>query len=242
VARQARQDRAIRTRKILVEAAATVFDQRGYDAATIGEIISTAGVTKGALYFHFASKEELALAVLDAQLEDDALPEPPLKLQQLVDAGMVLSHRLRHDPLVRASVRLTLDQGASGLDRRGPFLNWSAQNLQMLAAAKDNGELLPHVILQDTADMFVGAFAGIQAMSQTLADREDLGHRTAVLFSHVLPCITVPAVLACLDMAADRGERLLAAARRPAEPVEPDVACAAEPDAACAGEPVTAPR
>ncbi|MDF3291396.1 ScbR family autoregulator-binding transcription factor [Streptomyces silvisoli] len=219
MARQARQDRAIRTRKILVEAAATVFDQRGYEAATIGEIISTAGVTKGALYFHFASKEELAFAVLDAQLEDEPLPEQPLKLQQLIDSGMVLSHRLRHDPLVRASVRLTLDQGASGLDRRGPFLNWSAQNLQMLTAARDNGELLPHVVLEDTADMFVGAFAGIQAMSQTLADREDLGHRTAVLFSHVLPCITVPAVLASLDMSPDRGERLLAANRRDDAPL-----------------------
>ncbi len=52
----ARQERAVRTRHAVVQAAAQVFAERGYAAATIAEILDRAGVTKGALYFHFDSK------------------------------------------------------------------------------------------------------------------------------------------------------------------------------------------
>ena len=57
------QERAIRTRRNILVAAADVFADVGYEAATISEILQRANVTKGALYFHFASKEVLADAV-----------------------------------------------------------------------------------------------------------------------------------------------------------------------------------
>lgn len=47
-------------------------------------------------------------------------------------------------------------------------------------------------------------------MSQVLCNREDLGRRISVLLHYILPSISTPAVLATLDMAEDRGERLLA--------------------------------
>lgn len=56
----ARQERAIRTRRALLVAAAEVFDEVGYEAATISDVLKKSGMTKGALYFHFTSKEELA--------------------------------------------------------------------------------------------------------------------------------------------------------------------------------------
>ena len=54
-----------RTRARLVDVAARVFAERGYVATTFGELIEAAGVSKGAFYFHYRSKEELALAVLE---------------------------------------------------------------------------------------------------------------------------------------------------------------------------------
>ncbi|MGJ3560236.1 TetR family transcriptional regulator [Streptomyces sp. INA 01156] len=39
----ARQERAIRTRRTILDAAAAVFDERGYTSATIGEILDRAG-------------------------------------------------------------------------------------------------------------------------------------------------------------------------------------------------------
>lgn len=70
----AQQARAIQTRRSILVAAAAVFDERGYSSATISEILARAGVTKGALYFHFTSKEDLALGVMDVQLDSDPLP------------------------------------------------------------------------------------------------------------------------------------------------------------------------
>lgn len=70
----ARQERAVRTRRAILEAAAAVFDERGYEAATIADILARAGVTKGALYFHFSSKQELAQGVLDEQMAEGGVP------------------------------------------------------------------------------------------------------------------------------------------------------------------------
>ncbi|MFI9624448.1 ScbR family autoregulator-binding transcription factor [Streptomyces sp. NPDC052042] len=203
----AQQARAIQTRRSILVAAAAVFDERGYSSATISEILSRAGVTKGALYFHFSSKEDLALGVMDVQLDSNPLPQLT-KLQELVDQGMLLAHRLRHEPLVRASVGLAMDQAVEGLDRGTPFRAWIDRLEHLLNAAKEQGELLPHVGPRETAEMLAGAFSGIQVMSQALCKREDLGQRISVLLHFVLPSISTPAVLATLDMAKDRGERL----------------------------------
>ncbi|MER6101162.1 ScbR family autoregulator-binding transcription factor [Streptomyces sp. NPDC001832] len=204
----AQQARAIQTRRSILVAAAAVFDERGYSSATISEILARAGVTKGALYFHFTSKEDLALGVMDVQLESDPLPPQLTKLQELVDQGMLLAYRLRHEPLVRASVGLAMDQAVEGLDQGTPFRAWIDRLEQLLTAAKNQGELLPHVDPCETAEMLAGSFSGIQVMSQALCKREDLGRRISVLLHFVLPSISTPAVLATLDMAEDRGERL----------------------------------
>jgi AcrR family transcriptional regulator len=47
-----------------------VFGARGYHPATIEEIAEEAGLSNGAIYYNFASKEELFLALLDERLEE----------------------------------------------------------------------------------------------------------------------------------------------------------------------------
>ena len=56
------------TRTRLLDAAATVFAERGYRRASVEEIASQAGYTIGALYSNFSGKEELLLAFLEEQL------------------------------------------------------------------------------------------------------------------------------------------------------------------------------
>ncbi len=53
-----------RTRSRIIRAGVKVFDQKGYDAASVREIVEIAGVTKPALYYHFGSKEGLLKAIL----------------------------------------------------------------------------------------------------------------------------------------------------------------------------------
>jgi AcrR family transcriptional regulator len=61
------------TREYLLHAAAQVFAERGFHEATIDEVASAAGFTKGAVYSNFKNKEDLFLALLeDAYAKDTA--------------------------------------------------------------------------------------------------------------------------------------------------------------------------
>jgi AcrR family transcriptional regulator len=63
-----RAPRRAETRARLLEAAARVYARRGFDGATLDEVAAEAGLTKGAVYDHFGSKEKLLLALLDEHL------------------------------------------------------------------------------------------------------------------------------------------------------------------------------
>jgi AcrR family transcriptional regulator len=206
------QERAIRTRRNILVAAADVFAEVGYEAATISEILQRANVTKGALYFHFASKEQLAQAVLTDQLNSVPVSPPrDLVLQEGLDAGLLLAHLLgAGDPMVRGSIRLTVDQGSpqDGLDRRVPMASWIEHNAKLLARAKANGELLPHVDVEAAAKAFVAAFTGAQVLSKIMSDHADLMDRVVDLYRHLMTSVAVPAVLVRLDMSMDRGRRV----------------------------------
>ena len=64
------------SRERLLEAAVKVFADRGYQAASVDEIAAAAGLSKGAVYWNFSSKDELFHALLeeriDRQIEETA--------------------------------------------------------------------------------------------------------------------------------------------------------------------------
>jgi AcrR family transcriptional regulator len=64
-ARSLKADQSEATRAALVEAARELFAERGYAAVSTEEIVRSAGVTRGALYHHFAGKRELFEAVYE---------------------------------------------------------------------------------------------------------------------------------------------------------------------------------
>jgi TetR/AcrR family acrAB operon transcriptional repressor len=62
--RRTKQEAEI-TRKNLLKAGLAVFSRRGYDAATLDDVAEEAGLTRGAIYWHFGSKAELYRALLE---------------------------------------------------------------------------------------------------------------------------------------------------------------------------------
>ncbi|MFD0273427.1 ScbR family autoregulator-binding transcription factor [Kitasatospora sp. NPDC127111] len=208
------QERAVRTKRAILVAAAEVFDELGYEAATISEILKRSGVTRGALYFHFSSKEELAQGVLAEQV--GALPPVPgrdLKLQQSLDEALLLTHLLQRDtgdPIVRGSVRLTVDQGPAqgGFDRRLPMQGWIEHTHALLEEAKANGELLPYVDTLSLAKLTVGAFTGVQVLSDIMTGRTDMPERVSDLYRVLLASVAAPTALSQLDFSPERGLRV----------------------------------
>lgn len=67
--RPTQAERRARTREQLLEAAYAVFVRRGFTAASLNDIAESAGLSKGALYYNFAGKEDLFLALVEQRLE-----------------------------------------------------------------------------------------------------------------------------------------------------------------------------
>ena len=61
------------TRKSLLRAAFQEIYESGFQAASLDKILSKAGVTKGALYHHFSSKQKLGYAVVDELIREGIL-------------------------------------------------------------------------------------------------------------------------------------------------------------------------
>ncbi|MEV0279513.1 ScbR family autoregulator-binding transcription factor [Streptomyces sp. NPDC050610] len=193
----AKQERAVRTRRKVLEAAATVFDEHGYAAANISEILKAAGVTKGALYFHFSSKEELARGVMASQMEETSVPESGSPLQDIIDLTQQLAVRLRmgHDPLLRASIRLTIEHGSFDARDTAPYDWWLETFTRRFILAMGADELRAGTVPEDAAATVVGSFSGIQLLSHVTTDREDITRRITTWWQQLLPGLAAPDAL-----------------------------------------------
>ncbi len=65
--RRTQAERSETTTEQLIKAARELFARKGFAATSIEDIVEAAGVTRGALYHHFASKEDLFEAVFEAE-------------------------------------------------------------------------------------------------------------------------------------------------------------------------------
>jgi AcrR family transcriptional regulator len=63
------QQRSEETRTKILESAIKLFSIQGYNKASVDDICKEAGISKGAFYHHFKSKQELFLALLDVWLQ-----------------------------------------------------------------------------------------------------------------------------------------------------------------------------
>lgn len=123
------QERAVRTRERLLAAAAEEFSAYGYQGTTLLDVVRRTGMSKGALYGHFSSKEELA-ATLIAEAGDALIARaaegaghgstPQHALRETI---LDLTRYLHRDALARSALRLAveaphLDRHALGLVER----------------------------------------------------------------------------------------------------------------------------
>lgn len=65
--RTASQDRGRKTQSQIIEGASAVFEEQEYSAASLEDIKEASGVSQGSMYFHFKSKEQIALAIIQEQ-------------------------------------------------------------------------------------------------------------------------------------------------------------------------------
>ncbi len=96
------QHRSEATRNRILTSAAACFSEQGYDATGVAEICQRAGVSKGAFYHHFASKQALFVTLLDqwlAVLDDQVVVQraPRAPAPQALQGMVVLLQQVFRD-------------------------------------------------------------------------------------------------------------------------------------------------
>jgi AcrR family transcriptional regulator len=143
----AKQERALRTYEQTLDAAAAEIVRSGYSRTTLSAVVNRTGMTKGALYGHFSSKEALAAALVASARTAcvqalTQVTEVAASAVDLLRLGLVgLLHRLDTDIRFRAALRIAVENGpeVTGADellaRIGTFIRGNA------TAAHDSGQL-----------------------------------------------------------------------------------------------------
>ena len=100
------------TRRRILDAATSLFNERGYGGTSIRHISERLGMTKGALYYHFASKDDLLFAMVAPLIEalttfvgavreaGTVGPDLVRELVDILDANAPLVRSLSSDPAI----------------------------------------------------------------------------------------------------------------------------------------------
>jgi AcrR family transcriptional regulator len=186
------QERAEATRRSLLEAAAHLFNERGYAGTSISDISELSGRTSGAIYFHYTNKENLALAVVEEHfatwpgLIGQCTTSDVPALEKLVRLSFTVARAFRDDVVVRAGARLWSERKAIDVALPPPFVGWIDTVGELLAQARAEGELAPAVDPPRAARSIVCAFFGVHTVSDALDGRLDIEEHLSDLWSLLL--------------------------------------------------------
>ncbi len=160
--------RADATRLQILLAASREFARKSYSQVSLDDILAQAQVTKGAMYFHFRSKHELALAIIDRQNEmgyesmSDVLSRKLSGLETLIDITCVIVARDIGDDVGRAGLNLLESIGrADGIQAR-VLGEWTKTVAEVIRRAAGEGDVLADRDPEDVGRLLVSVFMGLR--------------------------------------------------------------------------------
>lgn len=174
MARKTREGAAA-TREALLDAAETVFRSKGVALATLGDVAQSAGLTRGAVYWHFRDKDELLAAMCErAALPMEAMlaccgataEQPPLAT--LRNNAVQALMRLARDPRALAVFDVVFNksdgaQDASSMRDRRRFNDEGCRQhvVGLLRRAVETGELPVDTDVAMAAEVMRGFMLGV---------------------------------------------------------------------------------
>jgi TetR/AcrR family transcriptional repressor of nem operon len=180
----------------LVDRSAAVFLERGFNAASVNDIVQAAGVPKGSFYNHFVSKEALAVEVLERYVDD-------LGLRELADPGGSPLEQIRAHLMANIAAReaagieygcllgnfstdaVALNEGLREAVTQG-FARWIDAVATAIVRAQDAGEIRNGTDAHTLARYLVSSFEGAIAQAKTLRSGDPIRDFLAVTFDTVL--------------------------------------------------------
>ncbi|MGH4010881.1 MAG: ScbR family autoregulator-binding transcription factor [Pseudonocardiaceae bacterium] len=193
------QRRARVTRRSLLVAAATQFAEVGYHGTSLNEVIAASKVTKGALYFHFASKQALADAVVAEMVEQWKVLVAGVNARGLDPLWTLLAQtdevvaRMMTDPIARGGIQLLTDRGLVCAGAVEHYAYGQSAAAEQLTAAAAAGLLRPGVDPNRTARLVVVMMTGANLICDVTHDK--LWEAVTELWQGLLPAIATDAWL-----------------------------------------------
>jgi len=194
----AQQARAIATRRAIIEAAATEFIEHGFTGASIADIAERSGATKGAMYFHFRSKELLAQAVIEQQQEANAALQEQFVTSDLSALAILVSMvrelglQMKNDVVVLAAMRLAVEIPESEQGTGATYEAWAAPTEVVIEHAIAQGDIRDTLEPGTLSRLLVASFTGIQTVSFATTRLDDLMPRLREMWTVMLPGIVAP--------------------------------------------------
>lgn len=192
------QERARRTRAAIIKSAAVEFGKSGYAAASLNRILEGSRATKGAMYFHFDSKEDLARAVLDSATE--RYRHSAQRWLARTDLGPLdvlhglldeIALRLEHDIVVRAEFRLIIEPGFQRDAQHGGRI--IAGVIRMLAVrAIEQGQLRTDADPDRFTHILASALVGQRYIIDLTGSKADLRARFTEALEVVVQAMATP--------------------------------------------------
>lgn len=171
------KQQAEQNRLALLEAAGRLFKAHGIDGVGVADVCREAGLTHGALYKHFADKQDLAAQAFAHAFRQghDRVKAPPAGQAAGIERYLrtYLSRRVRDDPEAGCALMATAcETGRQGEAVSQRFAAAFAEMRDGIAAALPQ-QRLPGVNAETQATLFVAAFMGAMALSRGVlkADR-----------------------------------------------------------------------
>lgn len=189
------QGRARATRQTLLVAAATRFAEVGYHGTSLSEVIAASKVTKGALYFHFTSKQALADAVVAEMVARWREMVAEVKARGLDPLWSLLAQtdevvvRKIEDPIARGGIQLLTDPGVVCAGAAMHYVYGEAAAKEQLTAAAEGGLLRPGVDPTRIARVVVSMITGANLLCDLFRGDNHLWDAVTELWQGLLPAI-----------------------------------------------------
>lgn len=171
----ARQVRSEATRRKILDAAIDVFGDVGYAAAGWNTIIERTGMTKGALYHHFDSKESLASAIIEEGSETilvafrNVCGSSSPALENMIHGTFTIANLLTSDKTARAAEQLT----AALTGFNDAATRFCANLVELMAAqarrAGTEGDLREELDPAVVSESIVGAMFGTRFLDNAMS-------------------------------------------------------------------------
>ena len=181
------------TRELLLQAAFREVYKSGFQGAGIGAILAATGVTKGALYYHFDSKEALGHAIVEeiiTKVIDDSwlrhLRSNGRPLDILI--GIVRRTSVRPEDVKGGCPLLNLTQEMSPLDERFRkrleriMQTWHEEVAAILRRGQAQGTVRRDLNPDETASFLIAMYEGYASLAKNAQDPKvwDVGIKNIV--------------------------------------------------------------